>query len=155
MNNLNIDFCGVNFQNPIVLASGVLGVSADGMADVIKNGAGGITTKSIWKKVHKGHKNPVIIAYGDTVLNAVGLSDGGLEKACEEIAHYKKICSSPIIANIVAGKTHEFGEIAKKISELDIDLIEVNISCPNVEDEFGTPFACDVNQASEVAKIVR
>ncbi|MCT4592278.1 MAG: dihydroorotate dehydrogenase [Candidatus Gracilibacteria bacterium] len=155
MVNLEVNFCGVNFKNPTVLASGVLGVSGESLHEVVENGAGGVTSKSIWLEGHKGHKNPVIIATDNYVVNAVGLSDAGIEKARNEISEYKKQCDAPLIANIVASKIDDFAEITKKISELNVDLIEVNISCPNVEVEFGRPFACDIKSASEVTETVR
>jgi len=152
---LTSKFCGLNFKNPLVLASGVLGVTGETLLKVIRNGAGGVTTKSIWLKAHKGHKNPVMFSCGEVFMNAVGLSDAGFEKAKEEITIFKKKSSQPLIVNIVASKIKDFGLLAKKISTLNPDLIEVNISCPNVEDEFGKPFACDIFSAEKVVKIIR
>ena len=59
---LETTFCGVKFKNPLVLASGVLGVTGASLRYVVENGAGGVTTKSIWRYGHQGHPNPVIIA---------------------------------------------------------------------------------------------
>ena len=89
-------------------------------------------------------------------MNAVGLSDGGFEKAKEEtFPEYLKDKPAPIIANIVAAKIEDFGELAEKVSSLNPDIIEVNISCPNVEDEFGKPFACSLVDAASVTKAVK
>jgi dihydroorotate dehydrogenase (NAD+) catalytic subunit len=155
MSSLHTVFCGVDFQNPLVLASGILGVTGDSFHNTIRAGAGGITTKSIWLKAHPGHKNPVMVGYPSHFLNAVGLSDAGLEKAKEELEKYIPERQAPLIANIVAGSKADFGEIAEEIEKLRPDLIEVNISCPNVEDEFGKPFSCDMASAAEVTKIVK
>lgn len=156
MANLEVNFCGVKFENPTVLASGVLGVTAASLKNVVKNGAGGVTTKSIWLEEHKGHKNPTMIGTEHYFMNAVGLSDAGIEKAeTETFPEYMDGKPAPIIANIVAGKIVDFGELAERISKLNPDIIEVNISCPNVEDEFGKPFACSVIDAAKVTKIVR
>ncbi len=155
MTNFEINFCGLNFENPLVLASGILGVSAENMNEVIQNGAGGVTTKSIWLENHKGHPNPVIIATDEMVMNAVGLSDAGIEKAREEIKSFKKISKAPIIASIVGAKVADFALIAQEISNTEADMVEVNISCPNVEDELGRPFACDIQTASKVTKTVK
>jgi len=121
----------------------------------VENGAGGVTTKSIWLEEHKGHPNPVIIANENWMLNAVGLPDAGIEKAKKEIAAYLKDKPAPLIGNIVAGKIEDFAEVAEKVAELGPDIIEVNISCPNVEDELGKPFACSRKDAAEVTKVVR
>jgi len=156
MVDISVDFCGVKFENPTVLASGVLGVTASSLRNVVKNGAGGVTTKSIWLEEHVGHVNPTMFGTEHYFINAVGLSDAGFEKAKEEtFPEYMKDKPAPIIANIVAGSIEDFGELADKVSCLDPDLIEVNISCPNVEDEFGKPFACSVIDAGAVTKAVR
>lgn len=156
MANLEINFCGVNFKNPTVLASGVLGVTANCLKNVIRNGAGGVTTKSIWLEEHKGHSNPTMFGTEHYFMNAVGLSDAGFEKAAHEtFPEYLTDKPAPIIANIVAGKIDDFGELAEKVSALNPDIIEVNISCPNVEDEFGKPFACSIADASQVTELVR
>jgi dihydroorotate dehydrogenase (NAD+) catalytic subunit len=153
--NLGTEFLGVKFKNPLVVASGILGVTGASLKNVVENGAGGVTTKSIWLTEHKGHKNPVIIANEHFMLNAVGLPDAGIEKAKVEVGNYMKDKPAPLIANIVAGKVNEFGEIAKAVSELNPDIIEVNISCPNVDDEFGKPFACSHTDAAKVTGVVR
>ncbi|MDD3862152.1 MAG: dihydroorotate dehydrogenase [Candidatus Gracilibacteria bacterium] len=156
MANLEINFCGVKFGNPTVLASGVLGVTAASLRNVVRNGAGGVTTKSIWLTEHPGHKNPTMFGTEHYFMNAVGLSDAGFEKAeTETFPEYMKKKPAPIIANIVAYKLAEFGVLAEKIDKLNPDIIEVNISCPNVEDEFGKPFACSVVDAAGVTKVVR
>ncbi|MDP2642893.1 MAG: dihydroorotate dehydrogenase [Candidatus Peregrinibacteria bacterium] len=156
MANLGIKFCGVEFANPTVLASGILGVTASSLKNVIRNGAGGVTTKSIWLEEHKGHKNPTMFGTENYFINAVGLSDAGIEKALSEtFPEYNDGKLAPIIASIVAGKIDDFGLLAEKISECNPDIIEVNISCPNVENEFGKPFACVAGDAAKVTKVVK
>lgn len=155
MANLEVEFCGVKFKNPLVLASGVLGVTSKSLLRVVEMGAGGITTKSIWLKSHPGHNNPAMFGNDHYFMNAVGLSDAGIEKAKEEISDYLKNEKAPLIANIVGAKKKDFGIIAEKIDQLRPDIIEVNISCPNVEDELGKPFACDMVSASEITKLVK
>ncbi|MCF7830575.1 dihydroorotate dehydrogenase [Candidatus Gracilibacteria bacterium] len=155
MANLAVEFCGVKFQNPLVLASGILGVTSKGLLRVIDLGAGGITTKSLWLESHPGHKNPTMFGNEHYFMNAVGLSDAGIDKAKEELGDYVKNKTAPLIANIVGAKKKDFGIIAESIDELKPDLIEVNISCPNVEDELGKPFACDRASAAEITKLVK
>ncbi len=157
MANLKVNFCGVEFENPTVLASGVLGVTAASLKRVVEMGAGGVTTKSIWMKEHKGHKNPTMFGTPHFFLNAVGLSDAGIEKAKGLFSEYGEPSKrpAPVIASIVAGKQSEFADLTEEIVKLQPDIIEVNISCPNVEDELGVPFACDLLQAAEVTKVVK
>lgn len=153
--NLSVEFCGVKFKNPVVLASGILGITAASWRNAIKHGAGGVTTKSLWLHEHKGHRNPVIIANEHYMLNAVGVPDAGTQKAREEIGKFLEWGEVPIIANIIAGSVHDFGETAEQIAQIKPHIIEVNISCPNVEDEFGKPFACVAGDAARVIKEVK
>lgn len=155
MADLSTEFCGVRFENPLVLASGVLGMTGDAMARIIRSGAGGVTSKSLWAHEHKGHPSPVIISSEHFMLNAVGLPDGGPEKAKEEIARFREVCKAPLIANIVGGSISEYTEIAGIIADLKPDIIELNISCPNVQDEFGKPLACSTVKSAEVTKLVK
>lgn len=155
MANLKVKYLGTEFENPTVLASGVLGVTASTWKSVVNSGAGGITTKSIWLNEHVGHPNPTIITTDHWMMNAVGLPDAGLEKAKEEIELYSEKKPAPLIASIVAGKKDEFSKIAEEIDKLDVDILEVNISCPNVEDELGLPFACVAMDAKAVTEDVK
>lgn len=154
--NLSIDFLNVKFPNPTVLASGILGVTGDSLKNVVRNGAGGVTSKSVWLERHEGHPNPTMMGTESFYINAVGLPDGGIEKARDELGSYLEWEErAPLIGNIVAGKVADFEEIAGKMAEIKPDIIEVNISCPNVEDEFGKPFACVAADAAEVTKVVK
>lgn len=156
MANLEVEFCGVKFKNPTVLASGILGVTASSLKNVIRNGAGGVTTKSIWLEEHPGHKNPTMFGTENYFINAVGLSDAGVKKASEEtFPGYNKRKPAPIIASIVAAKIDDFSAVAEQIAACNPDIIEVNISCPNVEDKYGKPFACNVMDAANVTKVVK
>lgn len=153
--DLSVTFCGVRFENPLVLASGIIGVTGGSLYNAVRHGAGGATTKSIWRERHVGHPNPVILGFPHYLLNAVGVPDAGIEKAHETVNTYKKFTSAPLIANIIAGKKADYAAVAEAVAKLQPDVIEVNISCPNVEDEFGRPFACDLVAAPEVTRLVK
>ena len=153
--NLSQVILGVHFANPTVLASGIWGITASSWRRVAANGAGAVTTKSLWLHEHKGHPNPTIISTEHWTLNAVGVPDAGVEKAREEIGNYNKDKPVPLIANIIADSVGNYGKVAAEIAKLKPDFLEVNISCPNVEDEFGRPFACSVADASAVTEAVK
>lgn len=156
MANLAVTFCGVTFSNPTVLASGILGVTASSLKNVVKNGAGGVTTKSIWLEEHKGHRNPTMFGTEHYFLNAVGLSDAGMQKASEEtFPEYLTDKPAPIIANIVETSVGRFAELTAKISECNPDIIELNLGCPNVEDSHGKPFSCVAADAAKVVEACR
>jgi dihydroorotate dehydrogenase (NAD+) catalytic subunit len=151
--NTSIDFLGIKFPNPLVLCSGYLGVTASTWDNLAKKGAGGITTKSIWLNEHKGHPNPVILANEDFIINAVGVPDAGIKKAVEEFQEYlKRNNAAPLIVNIIGGKADDFVVIAEEVSKLKPQLIEVNMSCPNVEAEHGKPFATDCPAAADLTR---
>lgn len=153
--NLSQKILGVTFENPTVLASGIMGITASSWKFVAQNGAGGITTKSLWLKEHKGHPNPTMLSTDHWTINAVGVPDAGIEKAKEEIGEYMQEKPVPLIANIIAESIENYGKIAEEICTLKPDFLEVNISCPNVEDEFGKPFACSAPDAAAVTKAVK
>lgn len=155
MADLSVEFCGVKFPNPLVLASGVLGITGESMARVVRLGAGGVTSKSLWPHAHEGHPNPVVITSEHWMLNAVGIPDAGPEKAREEIARYRELSEAPFIANIVGANMEDYAAIAAEVVGMKPDIIEVNISCPNVEDEMGKPMACSVVKSAEVTKLVK
>lgn len=153
--NLSQRILGVDFANPTVLASGIMGITASSWRFVAQNGAGAITTKSLWPFEHVGHRNPTIISTEHWTLNAVGVPDAGMEKAKEEIGSFLKNKPVPLIANIIADTVDNFAVVADAIVQLKPDFLEVNISCPNVEDEFGRPFACSAPDAARVTKAVK
>lgn len=153
--NLAQKILGVTFKNPTVLASGIMGITASSWRYAAEHGAGAITTKSLWLREHRGHPNPTIISTEHWTLNAVGVPDAGPEKAREEIGAFLKKKPVPLIANIIAESVENFALTAQEILPLKPDFLEVNISCPNVEDEFGKPFACSASDAARVTKAVK
>ncbi len=146
---------GIEFKNPTVLASGIWGITAASWRRAAKCGAGAVTTKSLWLHEHKGHRNPTILSTEHWTLNAVGVPDAGVEKAREEIGNFNKEKPVPLIANIIAESVENYAKTAVRILELKPEILEVNISCPNIEDEFGRPFACSIGDASAVTKAVK
>lgn len=153
--NLEQTIHGIRFANPTVLAAGVLGITASSCRRVARAGAGAITFKSVWLHEHPGHINPTILGTGHGNLVAVGLSDGGMEKAYEEMGAYMNDKPAPMIASIVASGVQMFAETAAAIARMKPDIIEVNISCPNLESELGRPFACSVADSAAVTKAVK
>jgi dihydroorotate dehydrogenase (NAD+) catalytic subunit len=161
---LNTSLCGVELPNPLILASGVLGTEAELMARVARCGAGAVTAKSCSLEPRAGHRNPTVLAWEHGLINAVGLANPGVEAEVEELARTKGLleplgaAQSPrpgLIASIFADTVEHFARVAGQVASAGPDLIEVNISCPNVHDEFGTPFAADAAAAAEVTAAVK
>ncbi|MBW2977712.1 dihydroorotate dehydrogenase [Candidatus Woesearchaeota archaeon] len=147
--------CGIRLENPTILASGILGTTGASLVNVLNHGAGAVTSKSIGLEERKGHPNPVFIEWEKGFINAVGLSGQGIEESVEEIKYAVENSESPVIASIFASNVKEFGVVAKEISKAKPNFIEVNISCPNVEAEFGKPFGTDPDVSAKVTKIVK
>lgn len=152
---LKTNFLGLDFQNPLVLASGILGLTASSMKKAVEDGCGGITGKSLSTDPRPGHPNPTMTGTPNYFINAVGLSNPGIEEGILELKNYKEICSAPIIGSIFAGDSNEFAVLAEKLSPTPVDFIELNLSCPNVGKEFGKPFAYSVKAVEEITKKVR
>lgn len=148
-------FLGKKFDNPIVLASGIIGVTAASMHKAVQDGCGGVTVKSISLLPRTGHPNPTMVGAEHYFLNAVGLSNPGIDKALEELKKYKEMTKAPLIGSIFAGTPDEFAEVAEKISAAPIDFLEVDISCPNVSREFGDPFAYSIAAVETITRKVK
>ncbi|MBU0705208.1 MAG: dihydroorotate dehydrogenase [Chloroflexi bacterium] len=156
--DISTTLCGVHLPNPTVLASGVLGLSHEVMARVARSGAGAVTTKSCSLKPRPGYHNPVVLDWGPGLINAVGLSNPGVEVMVEEIRAAKERLAPlgvPVIASIFAESIYDFGTMARFISEAEPDLIEVNISCPNIDDRYRLMFAADPYVVAQVTRRVK
>ncbi len=156
--DLSVPLCGVRLGNPLVLASGILGTSAELLERVARCGAGAVTSKSCGPTPRAGHPNPTVLAWGHGLINAVGLSNPGADEEVRILRDAKARLAPlgvPLIASIFAETVQGFGDVARKVAEAAPDFIEVNISCPNVEAEFGRPFAADARDAAAVTAAVR
>ena len=131
--SIDINLAGLHLKSPIILASGILGVSFSSMKRIIDAGAGAVTSKSIGPTPRKGYKNPSIIEiYPQTFMNAVGLGNPGIEEFIPEIQEIKKAGITLIVS--VFGDTNEaYLEVAQKAIKGGADAIEINISCPHAE----------------------
>jgi len=156
--DLSTTFCGVRLPNPTVLASGILGLSHDVLVRVARAGAGAVTAKSCSLKPRPGYPNPTILDWGPGLINAVGLSNPGVEVMVEEIlAAREKLAplEVPVIASIFAETIYDFGTVARFISEARPDLIEINISCPNVDARYRQMFAAAPYVVAQVTRRVK
>lgn len=156
--DLSVDICGVRLCNPTMLAAGMLGLSPDLLIRVGEAGAGAVVTKSCGLKPRAGYPNPVVLDWGAGMINAVGLSNPGVEATAEEVRVAKRVLNPqgiPVIASIFEESIYGFGTVAERISHAEPDLIEVNISCPNVEHEFQQFFCATPYVAAQVTRRVK
>ena len=158
MTALCTNLCGVELPNLLVLASGILGTEAELMARVARSGAGAVTAKSCSLEPRAGHPNPTVLAWEHGLINAVGLANPGVEAEVEELARTRALLKpfgAALIASVFADTVENYARVAGRVVEAAPDLLEINISCPNVHDEFGTPFAADAAAAADVTAAVK
>lgn len=154
--NLNVNFCGIEFPNPTVVASGYLGVTGASLANCARQGAGGVTGKTLFMNQRPGHPNPTILTFPGGVINAVGLSGEGIISAKKEFEKYRELApDNPIIGSIGGHGLDELIEVARIMNEYPVDMLELNFSCPNVDGEMGRPIACDPLLTAQAMKEVR
>lgn len=155
---LECSLAGVELRNPLVLASGVIGTSATLLGRAARGGAGAVTAKSVGPTARIGHRNPICFNWGEGLINAVGLPNPGAQHQAILLAEAKELLvgtGTALIASIFASTPDEFVEVAEIVLAAKPDILELNISCPNVHDDFGAPFAASGAGAASVATAVK
>jgi dihydroorotate dehydrogenase (NAD+) catalytic subunit len=158
MTDLTTRFLELTLPTPLVLASGIWGTTASLLVRAAQAGCGAVTAKSCGPAPRAGHVNPSCLDWGHGLINAIGLANPG---AAEEVAllrtarEHLRSLGVPLIASLFAGPPEEFGTVAAILATAQPDLIEVNISCPNVHSEFGEPYAASAEAAAEVTGHVK
>ncbi len=142
-----------DFRNPTVLPSGFYGEKFEEMQEIYDYGAGAITLKSIGPKPKQGHPHPIIAKTEYGFLNAVGLPTSGYKNMNEFWEKMQKR-NFPLIASIYGTTINEFAEVAEFVAGKKPEIIELNVSCPNVE-KFGMLFGCDPKTASKIVEKVK
>lgn len=127
--NVEVVVGGIKIQNPLILASGILGISSKLLKRALDAGAGAVVTKSIGVEARKGYENPVIFELPYGILNAIGLSNPGVDHFCDEL---KDLKDKNVIANIFGSEVSEFIRIIEKIDEF-VKGYEINFSCPHAK----------------------
>jgi dihydroorotate dehydrogenase (NAD+) catalytic subunit len=119
---------------------------------------GAITTKSVSLQPRAGYKNPVVVDFGAGLINAVGLSNPGVEVMVDEIRRARARLAPlgvPVIASIFANTIYDFGTLARYISEGEPDLVEANISCPNLDARYEQMFAASPYVSAQVVRRIK
>jgi dihydroorotate dehydrogenase (NAD+) catalytic subunit len=133
MQLMSSEFFGRSVKNPLILASGIMGVTKAQMSEVARSGAGAVTSKSLSIEERRGHETPIIVETDAGMLNAVGYSNPGIDEGVKEFSNWER--PEPFIISITGKNEGDFGELAKKIdkakAELNCSAIEVALSCPH------------------------
>lgn len=149
---LEVELCNVKFKNPTILAAGILGSTAASMNWVSRNGAGAVVTKSFGLEPNKGYVNPTTVEVTGGIINAIGLSNPGVDVFIGELEKVER--STPTIASIYGASGEDFAKIAKKVENY-VDLIELNVSCPHAQKGCGASIGEDPHLTSEIVKAVK
>lgn len=151
--DLSVEFAGIKLPNPTILASGILGVSSEIMIRAARAGAGAVITKSFNRKGREGYHNPSFIEVHGSYLNALGIPNPGMLEMKEEIAHVRK-AGVRVIASVFGFDAEEFAEAASAGEQAGAMAIELNVSCPHVE-EVGIEIGQSPRRVGEVVKAVK
>jgi dihydroorotate dehydrogenase (NAD+) catalytic subunit len=139
--NLAAKIAGINFKNPVIAASGTFGFGREYAEYIDLSLLGGISVKGLKLKPNKGNASPRIAETPAGILNSVGLQNPGVEEFIKTEIPFLRQFDTKIIVNIAGNTIEDYCEMAEILSEVDIDAIELNISCPNVKEgclAFGT-----------------
>jgi len=150
---LATEIAGLKLANPTMLAAGILGLTGSSLRSVIEAGAGAVVTKSLGLKPREGYPNPTVVQVNCGLLNAMGLPNPGVHHFGEEIKEVKET-GVPIIASIYGFSSEEFAKVAEAAVEMEADALELNVSCPHVE-ETGAEIGSNPALVAEVVRKVK
>jgi len=131
---LSINLAGLKLTNPTMLASGILGYSAETFQNIVEGGAAAIVTKSIGLKARVGYANPTIVQASYGLINAMGLPNPGISEYAKEIREAKAVLKVPLIVSVYGFSAKEYTKVAKKAVDAGADALELNVSCPHVKE---------------------
>ena len=152
--NMSVDIAGVHFNNPVTVASGTFGSGMEYGEYVDLNRLGAVTTKGVAKVAWPGKPTPRIAETYGGMINAIGLQNPGIDTFLSRDIPFLKQFDTRIIVN-VCGKTKEdYIDAVEKLSDAPVDMLEINISCPNVK-EGGIAFGQKADMAEDITRAVK
>ncbi|MBR5485414.1 MAG: dihydroorotate dehydrogenase [Oscillospiraceae bacterium] len=154
MADMQVNLAGVSFKNPVITASGCFGFGREFAKLYPLEKLGGISLKGMTLHERLGNPPPRIAETPSGMLNSVGLQNPGVEAFIENDLPWLKEQNTVLIANIAGSCVEDYCEMAQRISETDVDMIELNISCPNVK-QGGVAFGTSPEGAASVVREVR
>lgn len=154
MADLKVSIAGVEFNNPLIAASGTFGFGREYSEFYPLSTLGGISCKGITLQARPGNPAPRIAETPSGILNAVGLQNPGVDHFVKEDLPWLKEQGTVIIANIAGNSYDDYCKMAEKLSDTAVDMIELNISCPNVKSG-GVQFGTSCESVGAITKAVR
>ena len=152
--DMRVNIAGIEWKNPVTVASGTFGSGAEYGEFVDLNQLGAVTTKGVANVPWSGNPTPRVAETYGGMMNAVGLQNPGIDLFCERDIPFLKQYDTKIIVNVCGKSEEDYCEVVERLSEEPVDMLEINISCPNVK-EGGIAFGQDPKAAEAITKAVK
>ncbi len=152
--NTKVTIAGVTFQNPIMTASGTFGSGAEYCEFVDLSRLGAVVTKGVSNVPWTGNPTPRVAEVYGGMLNAIGLQNPGIDLFIERDIPFLKHYDTKIIVNVCGKTTEDYCEVVEKLADQKIDMMEINISCPNVK-EGGIAFGQDPKAVEAITREIK
>lgn len=151
---LEVNFAGITFPNPITTASGTFGSGLEYSEFVDLKKLGAVTTKGVANVPWPGNPTPRIVETHGGMLNAIGLQNPGIDTLIARDFPYLHEHGAHIIVNVCGRSKEDYVEVVERLADEDVDMLEINISCPNVK-AGGIAFGQKPEMAEEITKAVK
>ena len=152
--NTKVNLAGVELKNPVMTASGTFGSGAEYSEFVDLSCLGAVVTKGVASVPWTGNPTPRIAETSCGMLNAIGLQNPGIDVFCERDIPFLKKYDTKIIVNVCGKSTEEYCEVVERLAGEAVDMLEINISCPNVK-EGGIAFGQDPKAVETITREVK
>ncbi|KAI4449221.1 Dihydroorotate dehydrogenase B (NAD(+)), catalytic subunit [Eubacterium plexicaudatum ASF492] len=152
--NTKVTIAGVTLKNPILTASGTFGSGQEYAQFIDLNCLGGVITKGVANVPWEGNPTPRVAEVYGGMLNAVGLQNPGVDVLIKRDLPFLRQYDTKVIVNICGRSVYDYLEVAERLKDQPVDMLEVNISCPNVK-EGGIAFGQAPNMAAHITKEIR
>ena len=152
--NMKVNIAGVEWNNPVTVASGTFGSGAEFAEFVDLNRLGAVTTKGVANIPWPGNPTPRVAEVYGGMMNAIGLQNPGIDLFCERDIPFLRQYDTRIIVNVCGKSTEDYCEVVERLANEDVDMLEINISCPNVK-EGGIAFGQNPKAAEDITRAVK
>ncbi len=152
--DMQINIAGVMWKNPVTVASGTFGSGEEYSEFVELGGLGAVTTKGVANVPWPGNPTPRVAEVYGGMMNAIGLQNPGIDLFCKRDLPFLRKYDTKIIVNVCGKSEEDYCEVVQRLAEEDVDMLEINISCPNVK-EGGIAFGQNPKAAEEITRAVK
>ena len=152
--DMRVKIAGVEWNNPVTVASGTFGSGEEYSEFVDLNRLGAVTTKGVANVPWPGNPTPRVAEIHSGMMNAIGLQNPGIDVFCERDIPFLRQFATKIIVNVCGRSAEDYCEVVERLANEDVDMLEINISCPNVK-EGGIAFGQNPKAAEEITKAVK